>query len=194
MFSVNKIFMGELEIKKSKFVSYICPISQMSALQAKIAEEHKKANHLVFAYRYLNEFDQIVENQSDNGEPKGSSGPPTLDVLRGKDLVNCAILTVRYFGGIKLGIGGLVRAYGGAANEAINNAKLIEFEKKYSTKIFIPFSSIGKIEHFLNKENLENNKNFTNEGCEFEVFFTKSKENLLKEFCESQRNFGLRYL
>jgi len=73
--------------------------------------EHPKARHIVYAYRELNEFNQIIENSSDDGEPKGSSGVPVLNVLRGEEFINVAILVVRYFGGIKLGIGGLVRAY-----------------------------------------------------------------------------------
>jgi len=68
-----------------------------------LRESHPKARHIVYAYRELNEFEQIVENSSDDGEPKGSSGVPVLNVLRGEDFINVAILVVRYFGGIKLG-------------------------------------------------------------------------------------------
>ncbi|MGN8592033.1 UNVERIFIED_CONTAM: YigZ family protein, partial [Campylobacter jejuni] len=78
--------------------------------------------------RTLNEYNQIIEDKSDDGEPKGTSGIPSLNVLRGYDLVNTAVITVRYFGGTKLGTGGLVRAYSDAANAAINNASLLTFE------------------------------------------------------------------
>ncbi|HSR74465.1 MAG TPA: YigZ family protein, partial [Sulfurovum sp.] len=82
------------------------PIADFEGLQSKLKVEHPKANHVVYALRYLNEFDQVVENFSDDGEPKGCAGTPALNVLRGEGLVNCAVLIVRYFGGIKLGTGG----------------------------------------------------------------------------------------
>ncbi len=71
------------EIKKSKFIAYLVPIEEFDGLQEKLRIEHPKSRHVVYALRYLNEFDQIVENSSDDGEPKGSSGTPGLHVLRG---------------------------------------------------------------------------------------------------------------
>lgn len=85
------------EVKRSKFITQIIPISEFLGLQEKLKKEHPKANHVVYALRYLNEFDQIVENSSDDGEPKGCAGVPVLNVLRGGELINCAVLIVRYF-------------------------------------------------------------------------------------------------
>ncbi|HHC11506.1 MAG TPA: YigZ family protein, partial [Campylobacterales bacterium] len=107
MKTVEKETISTYEIKKSKFITHLVPISQFKGLQDKLKAQHPKARHVVYALRYLNEFDQIVENLSDDGEPKGSSAQPALNVLRGEEMINMAVLIVRYFGGIKLGIGGL---------------------------------------------------------------------------------------
>lgn len=76
-------------------------------MHERLKAEHPKAAHVVWALRERNGYGQIVENQSDDGEPKGTSGQPSLNALRGAQLVNAGALIVRYFGGIKLGTGGL---------------------------------------------------------------------------------------
>ena len=118
------------EVNRSKFITYLIPISEYAGLQNKLKSEHPKANHVVYALRTLNEFDQIVENSSDDGEPKGCAGVPALNVLRGKELINCAALIVRYFGGIKLGTGGMARAYALAVKNVLQEATLIPYEKE----------------------------------------------------------------
>ena len=108
--------------------------------------KHPKARHHVYAYRYLNEYEQIVENSSDDGEPKGTSGKPSLHVLAGHELINTAVIIVRYFGGIKLGTGGLVRAYSDAVNSVINNAVNIVsklWNKFFPARMLITVPSIN---------------------------------------------------
>ncbi|EAL3126754.1 YigZ family protein, partial [Campylobacter jejuni] len=122
--------------------------------------EHPKAVHFVYAYRVLNDFNQIVEDKSDDGEPKGTSGMPTLNVLRGYDLINAALITVRYFGGIKLGTGGLVRAYSDAANTVINNSSLLSFELKKNITIAIDLKNLNRFEHFLKTYSFNFTKDF----------------------------------
>ena len=138
---VQKEFSYTIEEKKSKFISYLFPYSNFDEVMKRLREEHPKAVHFVYAYRYLNEFEQIVENSSDDGEPKGTSGKPTLAVLSGADIVNSAVVIVRYFGGTKLGTGGLVRAYSNSANEVIKirnqgcyYLKMISDQNKIFTK------------------------------------------------------------
>jgi len=116
---------------------------------------HPKARHFVYAYRYLNKFNQVVQNSSDDGEPKGTSGPPALKVLAGKDLINTAVIIVRYFGGIKLGTGGLVKAYSNAVNEVIKVSDLIEFKKLEIKEIEINYSELRNIEYKINQLELK---------------------------------------
>ena len=124
MFYVDEEFNNLVEIKKSKFIAYLVPYSLFKVTLENLKISQPKARHFVYAYRYLNEFNQIVENSSDDGEPKNTSGKPSLSVLQGQDIINSAVIVVRYFGGIKLGTGGLVRAYSKSVNEVLKIANL----------------------------------------------------------------------
>jgi uncharacterized YigZ family protein len=186
MKTINKSFISSYEIKKSKFIAYLIPISEFKGMQDRLREQHPKSRHVVYALRYLNEFEQIVENSSDDGEPKGSSAQPALNVLRGEEMINVAVLIVRYFGGIKLGIGGLVRAYGNAVKKVISNSNTIFYEKmlKYSFKT--PYSDIQKTEYLLNRLEITNIKReFLNSGVSWEIETTREKIDKLKDsYCK----------
>ncbi|NOQ29733.1 MAG: YigZ family protein [Helicobacteraceae bacterium] len=136
-----------LEIKKSKFIAHITPFSKYEKLLATLKEEHPKARHFVTAFRYLNEFGQVVEGCSDDGEPKGTSGKPTLAVLQGSELINVGVVTVRYFGGTRLGTGGLVRAYGDATNEVIALCELSEYKKLLNLRVSCEYTNVTKLEY-----------------------------------------------
>lgn len=149
MKTILKEYEAKIEIKKSTFFSFLLPYENFDKKLNFLKQNHPKAAHIVWAYRFMNEFNQVVENQTDDGEPKGTSGMPSLNVLRGVDLINAGILIVRYFGGIKLGTGGLVRAYSKATNEAINNASLINFEIKKEVIFSCLYSFNSQVEYFL---------------------------------------------
>lgn len=125
-------------------MAYLVPISESEGLQEKLKAENPKANHVVYALRYLNEYDQVVENSSDDGEPKGCAGVPALNVLRGKELINCAVFIVRYFGGIKLGTGGMARAYAQAVKDLLEVAELQEYNKQISHTFETSYSEVDK--------------------------------------------------
>ena len=187
MFLLKEKISTQIEVKKSKFIATLAPFKDFESLNKALRDEHPKAAHVVWAYRYLNEFGQIVENSSDDGEPKGSSAPALLAALRGAELVDTCALVVRYFGGIKLGIGGLMRAYGTSVNEAIKNAKdmgaLEFFEKKESLKVFVPFALISRCEHFAKTQNINFSQEFSAMGCDFSFSINKSQKAELIKFC-----------
>lgn len=187
MFLLKEKINTQIEVKKSKFIATLAPFKDFESLNKALRDEHPKAAHVVWAYRYLNEFGQIVENSSDDGEPKGSSAPALLAALRGVELIDTCALVVRYFGGIKLGIGGLVRAYGASANEAIKSAKdmgvLEFFEKKESLKVFVPFALISRCEHFAKTQNINFSQEFSAMGCDFSFSINKSQKAELIKFC-----------
>jgi uncharacterized YigZ family protein len=177
MVSVSEIFTDSVEIKGSKFISFCMPMPLYEEQMQYLRAHHPKAVHFVSAFRYLNEFDQIVEYAGDDGEPKGTSGKPTLSVLQGHDLVNAAIITVRYFGGTKLGPGGLVRAYAEAANAAYSQAVLYPYEKLFVQKIECNYPHISMIEYESVQQSIKIvSKNFGEKGALFEVEGTE--ENL----------------
>lgn len=118
-------------------------------MMRELKELHPKARHFVYAYRYLNEFGQIVENASDDGEPKGTSGRPCLKVLAGAEIINSAVIVVRYFGGTMLGTGGLVKAYSDAVNAVIEISEFTLYEKLEEKVITISYTDLAKIEHTL---------------------------------------------
>lgn len=144
---VNDEYIYTYEEKKSKFIAYMFAYEHFKEKMKKIKKEHPKARHYVYAYRYLNEFDQVVENSSDDGEPRGTSGRPSLSVIAGNKLINTAIIIVRYFGGVKLGTGGLVRAYSDACNLVINKSNLLLYEKLEVKSLLSPYHELSKIEY-----------------------------------------------
>lgn len=144
---VNTVFTQTLEVKHSKFIAYLLPYSQFKITLENLKSSNLKARHFVVAYRYLNEFNQIIEYSSDDGEPNGTSGKPTLYVLQGSAIINSCIITVRYFGGTKLGTGGLVRAYSDATNLVINSSNLLEYKEERQIKIYFEYSNLRMVEY-----------------------------------------------
>lgn len=188
MNSIEQSSVGTYEVKKSKFISHLVPISKYKGLQNRLREEHPKARHVVYALRYLNEFDQIVENFSDDEEPKGAAGVPSLNVLRGEDLINVAVLTVRYFGGTKLGIGGMARAYANAVKEVVANSNVTLYEKMLQFQFSTTYSDIQKIEYILKKLGIiEIEREFLNDGASWSITSTQEKLNQFKRERECMR-------
>ncbi len=108
-----------LEVKKSKFIAYyykLDNLEEINAILTELKKEHKKAKHLPYAYKIQNQI-----KKSDDKEPSGTAGMPILNIIEKNNLDNTLIVVVRYFGGIKLGAGGLIRAYGNASKEVIKN-------------------------------------------------------------------------
>ena len=149
MKTVEERFESLTEVNRSKFMTSLVPVSEYKGLQEKLKAAHPKANHVVYAVRYLNEFEQVVENSSDDGEPKGCAGTPALNVMRGEELINCAVLIVRYFGGIKLGTGGMARAYALAVKDVLKVSEFILYEKQIAYDFSTSYSEVDKTLHTL---------------------------------------------
>lgn len=170
MVTVNAIFSGSIEVKGSKFIAHLMPVSMLDEEMARLRAEHPKAVHWVSASRSLNEFDQIVESAHDDGEPRGTSGKPTLSVLQGHDLINAAIITVRYFGGTKLGPGGLVRAYADAANAAVSAAEPLPYEKLFVETFTCEYKNVSIVEYEMVQNTIRCvSKAFGEHGAEFTI-------------------------
>lgn len=148
-----RIVESSFEVKGSEFIAYLVAMDCFAEFVAQMRIKHPKAVHFVTSSRKFNSQGQIEESFSDDGEPKGTSGMPTLKVLRGYDLIDCGILVVRYFCGTLLGTGGLVRAYTQATKDAVIKAKeqgaLQLYVPKESLEIEIPLSVFSKAEYLM---------------------------------------------
>lgn len=185
MQTVHQIFQAQVEVKKSHFLSFLCPFDEYKNLLEKLKNQHPKAVHFVYAYRVLNDLNQIIEDKSDDGEPKGTSGMPTLNVLRGYDLVNVALITLRYFGGIKLGTGGLVRAYSDAANAVIKISTLFSFELKKSITIAIDLKNLNRFEYFLKTHFFDFTKDFKDCKAILHIKLNEKEKEEFEIFCKN---------
>lgn len=141
----------EIKIQKSFFVAtiaYATSVDEAKGFIGKIRAEMPDANHHVYAFR-IGYGNSIIEGMSDDGEPKGTSGPPTLAVLRGSDLGDVVLVTARYFGGIKLGKGGLVRAYTESAQQVLSTLKTKLNIPTLLVKIEIPYHLYEIVKHTI---------------------------------------------
>ena len=144
-----KTHVAELEERRSKFIAHLVPQAQFADRLAALKRDHRKAAHVVTAFRRMGKDHRIEEGCSDDGEPSGTSGMPVLKVLQGANLVDAGIAVVRYFGGTKLGTGGLSRAYGGVAKRAVEGATLTEWIALRRKQINCDFSSAVELERFI---------------------------------------------
>ena len=140
---------GIYKSKGSKFIAYAIIVKSEEQVVDeinKIKKLDKNANH--YCYAYIIKADKSIKKVNDDGEPKNSAGKPILGQIKSKELTNCLIVVVRYFGGIKLGIPGLIKAYKNAALEAIQNNKIecIDITEMYSLKFsYEELNSVMKI-------------------------------------------------
>lgn len=136
---------SELEVKKSRFVAYAAPAAGWAQAQdflARIRREHPKARHVCHGFRGSG---PDGERCSDDGEPSGTAGLPILGAIRSERLSNVVCVVVRYFGGIKLGAGGLIRAYGSAARQVLREAPIVVTTPKASLRVTVDASKIGAV-------------------------------------------------
>lgn len=138
----------EIIIEKSTFIGYAKPIKteeEAVAFVNEIKKKHKDATHNVWAYTVGKNMN--IQRYSDDGEPQGTAGIPTLEVIKKEDLRDVVVVVTRYFGGIKLGAGGLVRAYTKGAKVGLEAAKIIEKVMYQEVKIKIDYNQLGKIQN-----------------------------------------------
>ncbi len=145
----------ELVIKNSVFIGYASPASSEDEAREfieRIRAHHSDATHNVYAY-VIRGRGSFAVRYDDDGEPKGSAGKPVLRVIQNKGLSNAVVVVTRYFGGIKLGYGGLVKAYSDAASRAIENAGIVEVYETERFDVVFPYSLFHAV-----KETVEKNR------------------------------------
>ena len=150
---------SELDVKKSKFIANIIKITNEQDAKEKlnqIRKEYSDARHNCYAYIvYDNETKTKIEKSSDDREPSGTAGIPMLTLLQKNNLVNVLIVVTRYFGGILLGTGGLVRAYTDSSKQALEAAKIIELQYGEILEYYIEYDEFEYFKYICEKNNIE---------------------------------------
>ncbi|SPC37326.1 putative translation regulator [Pseudolactococcus piscium] len=174
--TIKSDFIFEEEIKKSRF---ICQLKRVySEAEARdfitsVKKQHHKANHNVSAFTIGDQ--QEIQRTSDDGEPSGTAGMPMLDILKKREIINVVAVVTRYFGGIKLGAGGLIRAYAGSVNHAIDAVGLVKIVEQTQLRLEMDYSLFDNVSRYLSSEGLTISDS---------VFTDKVK---LTSFCDTDR-------
>ena len=184
---------AEIIEKKSRFIANLFYVETPQEAEDKIKQIKKKyydAKHNCFAYITLNE-NEIQKKCSDDGEPSGTAGAPMLEILEKQSIYNVVVIVTRYFGGILLGTGGLVRAYSDSLKEAIKKSTLVEQEPGYEAEIKLPYADFEKFKYYCNKNNINiiNSEYSDFIICKIEV--NDAEKNRLEIEFREQNNFKI---
>ncbi len=144
MYTIARNMSDTKEINKSKFIGYLIKINSTDDVKNildKMKDEYKDATHICYAY-----ICDGKEKAFDDGEPSGTAGIPILDILRKNELDHILAIVVRYFGGIKLGAGGLLRAYANSINDLVKSSEIKELVDGYKIRFEIPYDKISYVD------------------------------------------------
>lgn len=172
---------SKIIIKKSEFIGILVPIKNDEDIKTSLDEAKKKypkATHYVTAWVRGDQGQYASSN--DDGEPSRTAGYPALEVLMKNEITDCLVIIIRYFGGVKLGAGGLIRAYSSSASETVNSA--IFYKKVMARKYLLTFDYglIDTVEHLLSDSVSYINKDYTDKVT-YEIVFLKDDLELLKD-------------
>lgn len=149
MKTIKEVYINEIIIKNSRFIAIFKPLNsenEVSNILSSVKNEYKNANHYCYAYITGN-----IKRCSDDGEPSGTAGVPILNILEKNDLSNVICVIVRYFGGIKLGAGGLIRSYGKATRETLKISHLVSIIECYKVTLSFTYENLKNIDFIINK-------------------------------------------
>ena len=191
--TIKESVSGEIVEKKSKFIANIFYVESVEEAENKIAEISKKyfdSKHNCYAFSIYTE-NGIVNRFSDNGEPSGTAGGPMLNIINSLGLSNVLVIVTRYFGGILLGTGGLVRAYSEATNIALEKADIIEMDLGISAYVEVSYSDLNKIKYYFEQNGIEMVRQEFNENIKI---FINLQENKFDGIIENRGNFNFKIL
>ncbi|MCB9255971.1 MAG: YigZ family protein [Chitinophagales bacterium] len=192
-FSIENQSEGYYESKGSKFISFAYPVHNEADIKMhleKLKELHPKATHHCYAYRLG--VDKNNYRANDDGEPSGSAGRPILGQIDSHGLSFVLVIVVRYYGGTKLGVSGLISAYKKAANEALEKALKIEQELEAQMAIECSYLEVNDLLNFLKKSKIENIQQDYTDLCKISFKFPLSmQESLSLWLQENSFNFSI---
>lgn len=153
---LEKELSAEIVEKKSRFIATIFYVNSVEEAEEKIKIIKKRyydAKHNCFAY-IVNDDKVFIKKSSDDGEPSGTAGAPMVEILEKQGLANLLIVVTRYFGGILLGTGGLVRAYSDSLKKALEKATIVELEQGFELDVELDYSNFEKFKYYCSKNNI----------------------------------------
>lgn len=183
--TIKENVMAEIIDKKSKFISnliYVDKVEEAEKIVKKIKKEYFDARHNCIAYRII-EDEKIIEKSSDDGEPSGTAGAPMLNILQKNNLANVLVVVTRYFGGILLGTGGLVRAYSDSLLKCIDNANLVKKCNGEELEVILDYNVFENFKYYCknNKINITKTDYGENIVCRIELE-ESIKQKLINDF------------
>ena len=173
----------EIVEKKSKFIGNVFYVETREEAENIIKEQKKKfhdARHNCWAFRVIDDGN-IIEKSSDDGEPSGTAGAPMLNILSKEDIVNTLVVVTRYFGGILLGTGGLVKAYSEATKSAIEKAKITKIDDGFLYKVEMNYSDLENFKYFIKNNEINIIKEEYFENVILYLFVPKNKTNCFQK-------------
>ncbi len=179
-YTILKEETAEIVEKKSKFIAEIYPVKDVDEADKIIKETKKKyydAKHHCIAYRIVKD-DMIVEKSSDDGEPSGTAGAPMLNILQGNNLCNIIVIVTRYFGGILLGTGGLVKAYSDTTKKVIQKSELVFQKDGFEIEIETDYSNLENFKYYCKNSNINIIKIEYFENIVIKIEIEKSKKDV----------------
>ncbi len=182
-FTVKQTAIEEIIIQKSRFIGHVARVETEEEAQQFIQEikkKHNAATHNCSAYM-IGEQDQI-QKANDDGEPSGTAGVPMLEVLKKKNLKDTVVVVTRYFGGIKLGAGGLIRAYGNATTEALQGSGIVKRQLMQGISITVEYTLLGKLENVLRQSDYILETINYQEKVEFIVYVKTGEEDSFQDW------------
>ena len=184
--SAKKIFSADFEIKKSKFISHAKHIETEEEAREFIQQIKKKffdATHNCSAWILGENGDKQKSN--DDGEPGGTAGNPILETIKKNELTNICVVVTRYFGGIKLGAGGLIRAYSHAAALAIQTAEILQMQTFKKISVIVEYNFLATVENFLRQKKISVENISYAEDVTLNILIAPNEvENFLSEITE----------
>ncbi|EMP56137.1 hypothetical protein MSNKSG1_09698 [Marinobacter santoriniensis NKSG1] len=178
----------ETEVKKSRFIARVAPVASRDEVHQWLAQAHRDhpdARQICWAYQIGRPGSAAEAAMNDDGEPSGTAGKPILNVIQHKDMGDVLVMVIRYFGGIKLGAGGLVRAYAGAAESVLSAVDRVVHQPMTSVKVTMSFADEQPLRHWCEVNGARVDSVDYGTSVTADVLVPDEKVNALKAFCEA---------
>lgn len=177
MYSIKNDIENTIIVKKSKFITKLFKINNINEIDEilnTLKKDYKDSTHICYAY-IINNFEKC----SDDGEPSGTAGLPILNILKKNNLTNVLAVVIRYFGGIKLGAGGVVRAYSNSVNDTLKLTDIIELTEGYLVELEFSYDQVKLVDYILNNKKIINKE--YNDNITYNFYLNKDELDFIPE-------------